>query len=119
MTHVYLHELLSVRGQINLQHYEDRLLTVLGNDGYTSALSLLTEAAVNDGLLTEQAVVHYADELRSASRVVELSIGDILYLLEHDGYLERQAVDYRFVSGLLEDWWRARHGQFFTPISER
>ena len=119
VTHVYHHELLSVRGQINLQHYEDRLLTVMGHDGYTAALSLLTEAAVNDGLLTEQAVGRYADELRSASSAVDLSIGDILYLLEHDGYLERQAVDYRFVSGLLEDWWRARHGQFFTPISER
>ena len=21
-----------------------------------------------------------------------------------------------FVSGLLEDWWRARHGRYFTPI---
>ena len=119
VTHVYEHELLSVRGQINLQHYEDRLLTVMGKDGYTSALSLLTEAAVNDGLLTAQAVGRYADEWRSSSSAEDLSIGDILYLLEHDGYLERQAVDYRFVSGLLEDWWRARHGQFFTPISER
>ena len=119
VTHVYQHELLSVRGQINLQHYEDRLLTVLGNDSYTSALSLLTEAAVNDGLLTAQAVGRYADEWRSSSSAEDLSIGDILYLLEHDGYLERQAVDYRFVSGLLEDWWRARHGQFFTPIAER
>ena len=23
---------------------------------------------------------------------------------------------YGFVSGLLEDWWRARHGQYFTPM---
>ena len=91
----------------------------MGNDGYTAALSLLTEAAVNDGLLTEQALGRYADELRSASSADDLSIGDMLYLLEHDGYLERQAVDYRFVSGLLEVWWRARHGQFFTPIAER
>ena len=53
----------------------------MGNDGDTAALSLLTEAAVNDGLLTEQAVGRYADELRSASSADDLSIGDMLYLL--------------------------------------
>ena len=28
-----------------------------------------------------------------------------------DGYLERQGNGYRFVSGLLEDWWRVRYGR--------
>ena len=29
----------------------------------------------------------------------------------NDGYLERQGDGYRFVSGLLEDWWRVRYGR--------
>ena len=44
---------------------------------------------------------------------------DVLYSLEHDGYLERNTGGYRFVSRLLQDWWLARHGQFFTPIEDR
>ena len=39
--HVYEHELLSIRGQIDLVHYEGRLRTVLGDQGFTT----LTEAA--------------------------------------------------------------------------
>ena len=31
-------------------------------------------------------------------------------MLAHDGYVERHDGGYRFVSGLLEDWWRSRHG---------
>ena len=119
VTQVYYRDLLSVRGQINLQHYEDRLRMVMGNLGYTIAISILTEAAVNDGLLTDQAAGSYQSEILASSRVEELSINDVLHLLEHDGYLERQDEGYRFVSGLLQDWWRARHGRFFTPIAER
>ena len=46
-------------------------------------------------------------------------VEDVLQVLEHDGYLERHGDGYRFVSGLLEDWWRARHGGYFTPIERR
>ena len=119
VTHVFYRDLLSVRGQINLQHYEDRLRTVMGSQGYTIAISILTEAAVNDGLLTEQAARSYESELLASTHAEDLSINDILHLLEHDGYLERQDEGYRFVSGLLQEWWRARHGRFFTPIAER
>ena len=34
-------------------------------------------------------------------------------------YLERQEGGYRFVSGLLEDWWLARHGRHFVSIARR
>lgn len=47
---VYLHDLLSVRGQMDLQHYEGRLETVLGRTGYPVALEVLTAAAVGHGL---------------------------------------------------------------------
>ena len=42
----------------------------------------------------------------------------MLYTLEHDGYLAARADGYHFVSGLLEDWWRARHSAHFTPIAK-
>lgn len=119
VAHVFYRDLLSVRGQINLQHYEDRLRTVMGNQGYTTAISILTEAAANGGLLTEHAARSYENELMASRHPDDLSINGILHLLEHDGYLERQDEGYRFVSGLLEEWWRARHGRFFTPIAER
>ena len=116
---VYKRELLSVRGQIDLEHYEGRLKMILGIEGYKTALDLLTEAAVNEGLLTHQAVQSFRDSLTSSPAEEEVSIDDVLYSVEHDGYLESQTGGYRFVSGLLQDWWRARHGQYFTPISER
>ena len=47
-------------------------------------------------------------------RVEELAVADARIKL-------RAGVDggYRFVSGLLEDWWRARHGRRFVPIARR
>ena len=116
---VYERDLLGVRGQIDLEHYEGRLRMVLGPEGYRTALTLLTEAAVNDGLLTHNAVHLYRESSLSSTDGGEVPIADILYSLEHDGYLERQAGDYRFVSGLLEDWWRARHYRFFKSIVDR
>ena len=116
---VYEHELLSVKGQIDLVHYEDRLRTVLGDEAFTDALSLLTEAVVNGGLLTHETVERYRELSPFSPAEGGISIDDVLYSLEHDGYLERQASAYGFVSGLLEDWWRARHGQYFTPVNRR
>ena len=116
---VYERELLSVRGQIDLVHYEDRLRTVLGNPSYTVALGLLTEAAINDGLLTHETVRRYRDMSLYSPDDEGVAVEHVLYSLEHDGYLESQDGGYGFVSGLLEDWWRARHGQYFTPISQR
>ena len=116
---VYKRDLLSVRGQIDLEHYEVRLRMVLGDDGYGTALELLTEAAVNDGQLTAQAIRRYRDALASPDADVGVPIEDVLQLLEHDGYLQRQADAYVFVSRLLQDWWRARRGQLFTPIQDR
>ena len=116
---VYERDLLSIRGQIDLEHYETRLRMTLGTDGYRNAIDLLTEAAVNDGLLTNEAIrLHLAAAPLSQSEV-DVKVDDILYSLEHDGYLERDSEGYRFVSGLLQDWWYARHGQYFTPIAER
>ena len=115
---VYERELLSVRGQIDLEHYEVRLRMVLGDDAYGTALELLTEAAVHKGRLTDKAIRRYRAALESSGGDAA-SIEDVLYSLEHDGYLEQQTDGYRFVSRLLQDWWLARHGRFFTPIQDR
>ena len=119
VTHVYEQELLSVRGHLELRHYEERLNTVLGPDLYTFALDLLTEAAVNEGYLTEENAQLHRGALLSSTDTSDDTFADIVFTLEHDGYLEPYSNGYRFVSKLLQDWWRARHGQYFTPIAKR
>ena len=104
--------MLGVRGQFDLGHYEDRLSLTLDDEERLLAFELLTEAAVEGGVLTSAALMAYARERSDAVR-------HVLFVLEHDGYLESCGNDYRFVSGLLEDWWRARHSQTFVPIRER
>ena len=111
---VYSGTLLSTRGQLDLDHYENRLKMLLGPANYTTALSLLTEAANDRGWLHHRTVSLYASK---PSRFPDLE--HVLYVLEHDGYLTRETRGYRFTSGLLEDWWRARHVQHFVPIVEQ
>ena len=114
---VYITEMLGVRGQMDLEHYESRLRMVLGDKGYLATLDILTEAAVNYGLLHSDAIDQYYEYFQADA--VPVSTKDILSVLEHDGYLARQGDNYRFVSGLLEAWWRARHGRHFVPIACR
>ena len=115
---VYTDEMLGVRGQADLDHYESRLKLVLGPAGYRDALDLLTQAAVGGGVLERDAVDRFGDYFR-ARAAEAVPIEDVLGVLEHDGYLERQADGYRFVSRLLEDWWRARHERHFVPVERR
>ena len=110
---VYDSEMLGIRGQMDLVHYESRLRMVLGDEGYRAALEMLTEAAVNDGRLRGDAIGRHRESLaaEAGAGADPLPIEDVLHVLEHDGYLARQGDDYRFVSGLLEDWWRVRYGR--------
>ena len=71
------------------------------------------------GLLPRETIKQYVDASTSRPDENVVSIDDVLYTLEHDGYLAACADDYRFVSGQLEDWWRARHSAHFTPIYKR
>ena len=116
---VYERDILGVRGQIDLEHYESRLRMILGDRGYRTALDLLTEAAVNEGVLTNIAVGMYIEEASDLDEEDAVPIGDVIYSLEHDGYFERHSRGYRYVSGLLQDWWHARHSAYFTSIEER
>lgn len=116
---VYTHDLLSVRGHIDLDHYEGRLKMVLGREDYRGALELLTETAVNDGLLTNAALARYRDLVAPTDESERLSLPSLLHVLQYDGYLEVCDEGFRFVSGLVEDWWRARHGTHFLPLAQR
>ena len=108
---VYDNEMLGIRGQMDLEHYESRLRMVLGDEGYRAALEMLTEAAVNGGRLRGDAIGRHRESLAAEAGADPLLIEDVLHVLEHDGYLARQGDGYRFVSGLLEDWWRVRYGR--------
>ena len=123
---VYSDAMLSVRGQVDLEHYESRLRDVLGPEGYEVALELLTQAAVAGGWLRAEALGGYREwfgpvtpSARESGFSVSVTVDDVLDLLQHDGYLESRDGDYRFVSGLVEDWWRARHGRNFRAIERR
>ncbi len=105
---VYESDMLGVRGQMDMPHYEGRLRMVLGDEGCRVALDLLTEAAVAGGVLKDDAVARQRERQAEANT---MPIEDVLHVLEHDGYLERHEGGYHFVSGLLEDWWRTRYGR--------
>ena len=104
---VYESEMLGVRGQMDMEHYEGRLRMVLGSEGYRIALDLLTDAAVADGLLKDDAIDRQRTLQAEANPV---PVENVLHVLEHDGYLAKCGGGYRFISGLLEDWWRTRYG---------
>ena len=114
MQRVYEGEMLGVRGQMDMEHYEGRLRMVLGSEGCRVALDLLTEAAV-DGLLSDDAIARHRQ--LEAVETNPVPIDDVLHVLEHDGYLERHEGGYRFISGLLQDWWRTRYGRSRASIS--
>ena len=114
---VHEQDLLGAHGQMVLDHYEARLRMVLGKSGYPMAIDMLTNAAVNDGKLSDVDVMTFQEDAQA--RPKSLPIKDVLHTLEHDGYLAREDGGYRFVSGLLEDWWRARHGRHATSVPSR
>ncbi len=118
---VYQQEMMGVRGQVDLQHYEGRLEMVLGRAGYTVALEILTATAVAGDISAET-----VDRYRSWFSTRDAQDGDgapavdhVLHVLQHDGYLEPKDGGYRFVSGLLKDWWLGRYGQNFVPVLDR
>ena len=116
---VYAGDMLSVRGQVDMDHYESRLKLVLGIEGYRCALAMLTEAAVGGGVLRHKAIGQYREYFQAEVEAEPVRVEEVLLMLEHDGYLAPRGDDYRFVSGLLEDWWRTRHGRNFVTVGQR
>ncbi len=118
---VYVQDMQGVSGQVDLQHYENRLEPVLGRAGYAIALEILTATAAAGGI-TAETIDRYRDwfstqELPRGDGT--LSVNDVLHVLLHDGYLEPEDGSYRFVSGLIEEWWDRRYGQGFIPAFDR
>jgi len=115
---VYETMMLSVRGHAELTHYEERLEMVLGKELFTLAIDMLTEAAVT-GCLTNKAIQVFQKEYAVNGRNIAEAQKEILWVLEHDGYLEQDGKGYVFVSKLLRDWWKTRLGSGFIPVLER
>jgi len=115
---VFEKEMLGVRGHAELTHYEERLEMVLGKEMFTMALDMLTEAAV-EGCLTQEAIKGFQNEYASNALDAAEAQKEILWVLEHDGYLEQTAEGYKFVSGLLQRWWKTRHGGNFVSVLKR
>jgi len=115
---IYNTEMLSVRGHAELTHYEDRLKLVLGEEIFTLAIEMLTEAAVS-GNLSAEAYYSLQKDYAFAKRTTKEVQEEIIRVLEHDGYLKQVDGAYVFISRLLKDWWKARHGFGFTPVGQR
>ena len=115
---VYEREMLSIRGHAELTHYEERLEMVLGKEVFALALDMLTEAAVT-GRLTKEACLALQKEYEFEGRDFAEVQREVLWVLEHDGYLRAGSDGYVFVSPLLRDWWKARYGFAFTPVLQR
>jgi uncharacterized protein len=118
---IYQTKMLSIQGNTNLSHLEERLKMALGLELYPLALDLLTETAVV-GVLTPAAVKILGKEssinLDSYSSI-DAAFREILMVLEHDGYLKKSQTGYVFVSKLIRDWWVARYQFTFIPTAER
>ena len=121
--YVYERDMLGFASQLDMDHYEQRLKDVLDDTGYRRALEILTYASVHDGRIPDDVVKRYNDYFSSqpdddATAVAEHN-ANVLDILKHDGYLTRDnGGGYRFVSGLLEHWWRKRYGTQFAPAYE-
>lgn len=116
---VYERDMLGPRGQADLPHYESRLRLVLSDSEYHIAMEMLTEAAISDGFIANDALLRYKLYYADGGERTDFAVENILNLLAHDGYLSRTSEGYRYISGLLEDWWRQRYGGTFVPIMNR
>lgn len=115
---VYRQNMLGVRGHLELVHYEERLEQVLDRETCAFSLDMLTEAAVT-GRLSGEALIAFRKEYTVEGRDANDVQKDILWVLEHDGYLKKGRDGYLFVSKLLRDWWKNRHEHFYAPVRER
>jgi len=115
---IYRNEMLGIRGHAELSHYEERLKDVLGEGLLPMALDILCDTAVN-GFLRKKSLLALQQEYDFEGSSTASVQNNILWVLEHDGYLKKTSRGYKFVSKLLQDWWNARHGFSFVPILKR
>lgn len=111
----YRGDMLGVRGQIDMDHYEERLKLVLGTDAYRVALELLVQAA-SEGSLHPASIETYKSKLEISREAGAAAVPFVLEVLVQDGYFTREGEEFRFASGLLEDWQRFRRGLPIAPL---
>lgn len=112
---VYEDSMTGLRGHPELSHMEERLKLVFSASHFAVALRLLTETAVVGTLSAEG-----AEAICSGSGVEDSrhALLEIIHILEHDGYLQREGASFRFVSRLVRDWWKRRFGFGYKPLHE-
>ena len=115
---VYKTKMLGIQGHAELSHMEERLKIAFGMDVYPIALEIITEAAVT-GSLDAQRAIKICECYKINNCSSKDILRDILEILQHDGYLNQKGEQFVFVSNLLKDWWSARFGFGYTPVSER
>jgi len=91
---------------------------VLGKELFTLAVDMLTEAAVT-GCLTKEAIAALQNEYTLEEADIVEAQKEVIWVLEHDGYIQQSKNGYVFVSRLLRDWWRFRLGSGFIPVLKR
>lgn len=111
----YRGDMLGVRGQIDMDHYEERLKLVLGTDAYRVALELLVQAASEESL-HPASIETYKSKLEISRDAGAVAVSFVLEVLVQDGYFTREGEEFRFASGLLEDWQRSRSGLPIAPL---
>ena len=105
-------------GQIDLAHYEERLVEALDRETHRISMELLAEAATQ-GEVTQEAMERLR---RSYAHVIPDAPGrvaDAISILTHDGYLEERGNRYGFPSNLLRDWWAARFRGHYVALADR
>jgi len=105
---VYESGMLGARGYTELVHYEERLGMVLGGNLLPATISILAAAASKRVLKNDEIPILLAEYGFSGQAAKEAQ-KKIFQVLEHDGYLEKRASGYSFVSKLVKDWWKKRH----------
>ena len=112
----YRNDMLGTRGRMDMDYFEERLKLVLGPQRFRIALELLARTAGQRSLGLD-AIGHFQTELGAVGEGDHAEIPFVLDVLEHDGYLAKnEKGEYRFQSGVLEDWQRARNGLPFPPF---
>jgi hypothetical protein len=115
---IYDKEMLGVRCQKELTHYEERLKSVLGPELNTLAVEMLSEAAIT-GVLSREALNAFRKLYRIEGYSGVEAQQEIISVLEHDGYIAPGDGGYVFISNLIRDWWKKRNALFYTPVLER
>jgi hypothetical protein len=113
----YTENMTGPRGTSELNHYEERLRMIFDDKRYQVVKRMLTQTAVTGSLNVEDAKEACAQLLPDENS--DDLLLDLLYTLEHDGYIKQKDGGYVFVSHLVRDWWKNRFGVTYQPARER